>query len=174
MRRPRYALARRKALEILQAARVKKPPVPLEKLAASLGAILRYEPFAGELSGTVYRRPEGGAVIGINSLHSAARKRFTLAHELGHLLLHKDEKLHVDEQSPIGLRTDLSSTATDANEIEANQFAAELLMPEKFLIKDLEELPSLEADVAIDRLAKRYEVSTESMTIRLSKLGALS
>jgi Zn-dependent peptidase ImmA (M78 family) len=174
MMRPRYTLARRRALELLQAGRVKKPPVPLEKLVAAAGAILRYEPFAGELSGTVYRRPEGGAVIGVNSLHSPARKRFTIAHELGHLLLHRDEKLHVDEQSPIGLRTDLSRPATDANEIEANQFAAELLMPQSFLVKDLEDLSNLEADVAIDRLAKRYQVSTEAMTIRLSKLGALS
>jgi Zn-dependent peptidase ImmA (M78 family) len=172
--RPRYTLARRKAIELLRIGRVKRPPVPVERLVATAGATLRHEPFAGELSGTVYRRPDGNAVIGVNSLHSPARKRFTIAHELGHLFLHKDEELHVDEQSPIGLRTAISSKAIDPNEIEANQFAAELLMPQEFLITDLESLPAnLEADAAIDLLAKRYEVSTEAMTIRLSKLGVL-
>ena len=76
---------------------------------------------------------------------------------------------------PIGLRSELSGMAVDENEIEANQFAAELLMPVSFLRKDLGELPAdIEADAAIEKLAKQYRVSTQAMTIRLTALNILS
>jgi len=172
---PRFTLARRKAIELLESSKVKKAPVPVEKLAELAGASVTLEPFAGELSGMVHRKPDGTAVIGVNSLDAPNRRRFTIAHEIGHLLLHKDESLHVDEKFPIGLRNELSGMAVDENEIEANQFAAELLMPALFLKKDLENLPDdIEADAAIEKLAKRYQVSAQAMTIRLTALNVLS
>jgi Zn-dependent peptidase ImmA (M78 family) len=171
---PRFTLARRKAIELLELSKVKKAPVPVEKLAELAGASVTLEPFAGELYGMVHRKSDGTAVIGVNSLDAPNRRRFTIAHEIGHLLLHKDESLHVDEKFPIGLRSELSGMAVDENEIEANQFAAELLMPVSFLKRDLENLPDdIEADAAIERLAKQYRVSTQAMTIRLTALDVL-
>ena len=171
--RPRYTLARRKARELLAQGKIDSPPVPIEQLATVVGARIRYEPFAGELSGMVHRSPVG-VVIGVNSMHAPTRRRFTVAHELGHLLLHRNEDLHIDERFPIGFRSELSSKALDAAEIEANQFAAELLMPERLVRADvagLSEVPDIEK--AISRLAQRYEVSEQAMTIRLSVLGLL-
>ena len=171
--RPRYNLARRKAAELLQATSIDRAPVPVEVLAERAGAVIRYEPFDGKLSGMLYRSKEG-AVIGVNSLHPTARQRFSIAHEIGHLLLHQPE-LHVDEHAFIAFRDLQSSTAADPVEIEANQFAAALLMPAEILRKNLMELGN-NPDVpdAIHALAQSFQVSQEAMTIRLTKLGWLT
>jgi Zn-dependent peptidase ImmA (M78 family) len=124
------------------------------------------------MSGMVHRKPDGTAVIGVNSMEAPTRQRFTIAHELGHLLLHKDEDLHVDERFPIAFRNPKSSQAIDDKEIEANQFAAELLMPEEFILKDLKGKDlDIEDDDLVAELAAKYEVSTQAMTIRLSRLA---
>jgi Zn-dependent peptidase ImmA (M78 family) len=169
---PRYSLARRRAKELLRRGRVKRAPVPIEKLAALLGATIKYEPFAGELYGMVHRNTDGSATIGVNSVDRATRQRFTIAHELGHLLLHETEELHIDEESPIGFRNHASGMAVDEREIEANQFAAELLMPAHMISEDVQELieKAIGVDEAIGRLASKYNVSNEAMTIRLSAL----
>jgi Zn-dependent peptidase ImmA (M78 family) len=172
---PRYSLAKKRAIDLLREARVKKPPVSIEKLAELVKAAIRYEPFAGQLYGMVHRNSDGTAVIGVNSMDAPNRQRFTIAHEIGHLLLHKDEHLHVDEKSPIGLRNDRSSLAIDEREIEANQFAAELLMPVELLEKDLGRLPDdIETEEAVTRLARLYQVSEQAMTVRLTALKVLS
>ena len=168
---PRFALAARKARELLNEGKVKTAPVPVKRLAVLVGAEVRYQPYAGDLSGAVHRG-EGRAVIGVNSLHSATRQRFTIAHEIGHLLLHKDENLHIDERFPIGLRSNLSSLGVDAKEIEANQFAAELLMPVGLLFADLEgQQIDIENETAISQIAKKYQVSSQAMTIRIGELA---
>jgi len=171
---PRYGLSKRKARELLHDAKITKAPVPVEKLAQLVGASLRYEPFEGQMSGMVHRHKRGFSVIGVNSSHPRTRGRFTIAHELGHLLLHTDDDLHVDERFPIGFRSDASSLAIDNKEIEANQFAAELLMPLALLQLEVEKLASeLDVDEAIMVLAKRFDVSLQAMTVRLTALGAL-
>ncbi len=168
---PRYSLARKRAVELLKRARVRKAPIPVEKIATLLGAQIVYQPFSGEISGVVHRNNDGSAVVGVNSSHSPQRQRFTIAHELGHLLLHADENLHIDENFPIGLRSGISGKAVDEHEIEANQFAAELVMPAHFMHKDIKPLIGIDTVLAIHKLAKRYRVSKEAMSIRLSSLG---
>jgi len=117
-------------------------------------------------------------VIGVNSEHSRTRQRFTIAHELGHLLLHADEEFHIDEKRPLARRDDVSSQATDAREIEANQFAAELLMPKALVGASVEALieadPEISVEEAIDELANAYRVSTLAMTHRLTNLKIIS
>ncbi len=171
----RKILARKKARDLLASAKVKSPPVPIEQLANFVGAEVHYEPFSGELSGMVHRQSNGKAVIGVNALHPPTRQRFTVAHELGHLLLHKDEEFHVDENSPIGFRSPLSSQAVDSDEIEANQFAAELLMPVSLLKDEIEKIPAKTGtEDGITMLAELFGVSEQAMTFRLSGLGFLS
>ncbi len=176
--RPRYALARRRAQQLLADGRVTEAPVPLEKLAELCSATIRYEPFDGEVSGMVHCKPDGGGVIGVNSEHSKTRQRFTIAHELGHLILHADEEFHIDEKRPLARRDEVSSLAVDPREIEANQFAAELLMPEGLVRGSVEALikedPEVSVEEAIDQLARGYRVSALAMTHRLSNLKIVS
>src|SRR5579864_3458806 len=165
---PRFSLARRKARELLKVANIREVPVNVERLAHVAGARIHYEPFDGQISGMVHRRQSGLAIIGVNSAHSIGRQPFTIAHELGHLILHKDEALHVDEKSPIGFRNEESSLATKAPEIEANQFAAELLMPGDLLAKQIASISDdMGAEDAVTELADRFQVSEQAMTLRL-------
>ena len=121
----------------------------------------------------VHRNRDGSAVIGINSCHSPQRQRFTIAHEIGHLLLHADENLHVDKNFPIGLRSKRPSNLVDEKEIEANQFAAALLMPADLIAEDVRPLIGMDVLVAIHKLATKYGVSEQAMSVRLSALRCI-
>ena len=140
-----------------------------------MGAVVRYAPFDGQMSGLLHRSEnENRAVIGINSLHPTVRQRFSIAHELGHLILHKPA-LKIDQHAFVSFRTSMSSSATDPDEVEANQFAAALLMPEALLkqcVHQFGENPDVED--AIRELAQQFDVSAQAMTIRLTSLGEIT
>jgi len=175
----RYALARKKAVDLLSFAKIEAPPIDVERLAFLVGASIKMAPFQGKLSGMVQRHPDGTAVIGVNSCDSETRKRFTIAHEIGHLLLHADKNFHIDESFPVYLRNERSSTAQDEREVEANQFAAELLMPSRMLMRDVEsnkthiDFENGAGDDLIVKLAKQYNVSVTALTFRLANLNLL-
>ena len=170
--RPRYALARKKATDLLKEAKIVAPPVPVERLAKLKGAAVRYEPFEGQMSGLLYKASATDqTVIGINALHPSSRQRFTIAHEIGHLLLHEDTNLQVDQHAFLAFRDLASAIEDDPKEVEANQFAATLLMPEELLRRCVLELePDLDLETAISRLAQQFGVSEQAMTIRLTSL----
>ena len=111
-------------------------------------------------------------VIGVNGNQAPNRRRFTIAHELGHALLHEGDELHVDRGFRINFRDVNSSLASEIEEIESNTFAAWLLMPTRFLVKHVG-MAHLDIDdgqeVAI--LAKKYGVSAQAMTYRLLNLA---
>ena len=111
---------------------------------------------------------ERGTVIGVNSLHHSNRQRFTIAHECGHLRLHKGRQSYVDRSFRINRRDEVSSQATDAEEIEANRFAAELLMPYRMIKEDLRtRRPDIEDEDELRELADRYGVSLQALTLRI-------
>jgi Zn-dependent peptidase ImmA (M78 family) len=93
------------------------------------------------------------------------RQRFTIAHELGHLLLHKDE-VHIDR----AFRNSISSQAIDANEIEANRFAAELLMPFHLLKNEDISNIDVEDESSLRDLARKFKVSLQAMTLRVTNI----
>ena len=120
---------------------VRSGPVPVEGIARALGIDVRQEPADDDLAGFLVRDVRRKrTVIGVNRHHHPNRKRFTIGHELGHFLLHEQEHIHVDRESAgfrVKLRDGRSSDGTDVEEKEANLFAAELLMPARFLEHDL-------------------------------------
>ena len=168
------AALRLMAEALLEAEGITKPPVPVERIARSLGAKVRYAPFEGELAGMLIRDDDStGAVIGVNSLHHPNRRRFTIAHECGHLRLHEGQRAYVD-RSPlkVNLRDDVSSQATDPEEIEANRFAAELLMPYRMIREDLSTMAlDIEDEEALRELCERYRVSLQALTLRIRGLS---
>lgn len=172
-----------RAKELLDGVGISAPPVDLRRIARHLGAVIRAEPFEGDISGALSRGTGTSPVIGLNSLDHYLRQRFTAAHEIGHLVLHSAH-LHIDardqvqvlpEASPrastVLLRSHVSSLATDPKEIEANRFAAALLMPTGFVQRDLLSERHLVTVDEIEQLAKRYKVSRQAMTFRLVNLG---
>lgn len=171
--------AEREANRIIVEMGINSPPVMIEDIARRHGAKIHYEPFEGDddISGVLYN-DEKNCIIGINSSHSRTRQRFTIAHELGHLLLH-NKKFFVDKAVKVSFRDKRSSMAIDNNEIEANQFAAEILMPRAMIEKEISKLISKKnivrnKDLLIGQLADKFDVSTQSMEFRLNNLGILS
>lgn len=101
-------------------------------------------------------------VLWVNGADAPVRRRFTLAHELGHLRCGHDGSIPVDTFQT------LSGKTSDAREIQANAFAAELLVPAagaRAMVDGRE--PSLD-DVV--RLAERYGVSCVAALFRLNTL----
>lgn len=165
--RPRYSLISREVNDLLARAKIETPPVPVEDVAKLVGARIKYNNFQNEISGLLLRR-NNAVVIGVASEQSLARQRFTIAHEIGHLLLHNGEELHVDADFRVNLRSSASSRADDVIEIEANTFAATLLMPAEFIKKDIARMQiDAEDSEQIDQLAAKYGVSAQAMTFRL-------
>lgn len=158
---------------LLHAEGVGEPPVAVEAIARSLGATARYAPFQGELAGMLIRHDDGrGVVIGVNSLHHVNRQRFTIAHECGHLRLHEGKPADVDRSFRVNRRDGASSQATDAEEIEANRFAAELLMPYDMIVEDLvNSAPDIEDEAELRTLANRYGVSLQALTLRIRSVA---
>lgn len=161
---------RKEALQLLKQHRVKNPPVPVDKIAESLGATVRYSPYEGELAGMLVRA-KGQIIIGVNSLHHPNRQRFTIAHECGHFLFHKSEEIHVDRTFRVNRRDQISSQAIDPDEIEANRFAAELLMPFDMIMADIHESGiDVENEQELKELALKYQVSVQALTHRVTNL----
>lgn len=135
---------------------------------------IRKTPADDELSGFLVKRPNGHSVIGVNSIQHPNRQRFTIGHEIGHFMLHDFEEVHIDK-FVVRLRDKTSSTGESDDEVQANRFAAELLMPQDFLIRDLPTFASndLLDERGLARLAKHYLVSTQAMTTRLVSLGLI-
>src|ERR1700729_2662707 len=126
----------REARKLLEANAITRAPVPIEELANALHIDVRYSAGSEDVSGALIRNGKS-AVIAVNSAQHENRQRFTIAHEIGHFLLHKGTNLHFDEDFSVKFRDALSSKAEDDLEIEANQFAASLLMPGHFIRKDM-------------------------------------
>ena len=135
-RPPRPSLEAR-ARKLLATVGIKGIPVPVDRIARALGARVRYSALDEELSGFIYIK-DGIPIIGVNALHHPNRQRFTIAHEIAHLQLHPQfikNEVHVDKKfSESILRRDTAATTgTERLEVDANQFAAALLMPAEFL-----------------------------------------
>ncbi len=168
----------KKAKEILQKHKVVRPPVPVNRIAKAMGAVLCFEPFKGadDISGILYRDGDS-KIIGINSAHSPTRQRFSIAHEIGHMVLHERD-LFVDKVVKVNFRDGTSSLAVDREEIAANAFAAELLMPDKFVRTEIVRLFNkksvLDSEDLINKLAGTFKVSLQAMEYRLNNLGILT
>jgi Zn-dependent peptidase ImmA (M78 family) len=157
-------------------------PVDLQRVSDSLGVRVHYEELEDRVSGVlVIKGGQKHALI--NSKHHPNRQRFSLAHEIGHLVLHdcRQDRLFIDTNlrmyQRVGAPSDEAyangqSLTTPTEEREANLFASAILMPED-LVKsqarniDLED----EADVAL--LARLFSVSDQAMSIRLHQLRVL-
>ncbi len=134
----------------------------MEAIAYELGALVRDIPMWGAVGRLTRLRDR--AIISVNSSVTwPGRRRWTIAHELGHLTLHGDQNqlqliqdVTLEEQYDQGL------------EREANVFAGEFLMPGRLWEKLVDvKQPSFEV---IRRLAEDYEVSFQASAIRFVKL----
>lgn len=170
-----YSLShiRKTAVGLLEQCGISEMPIDVKRIARTLGIEVEEAPYEGEVSGFLYQDGTK-SIIGVNKNHHPNRQRFTIAHEFGHYMLHGRTETFVDkESSPLKFNRDGKSGAgVDPREVEANAFAAELLMPKAYLVNDLKEISAAEGTEAIiTKLARRYKVSEQAMSFRLEKLG---
>lgn len=164
------------AAKIIADAGIHSPPVPIESILSENGInIIEYN-LGNDISGVLFVR-EGKGVIGYNPKDSLARIRFTIAHEYGHFLLHKEgHELFVDKDF-LFKKFRNANSYTDAEkrqEQEANAFAAALLMPKFLLDAEMEksELSDFSESELVSILAKKFKVSDVAMSYRIANLNS--
>ncbi len=142
-------------------------PVDPVVLANRLGIRVSNAVFSdSSLSGMIAKRGQKKSLL-VNDNDAIQRKRFTIAHELGHSLLHLNaDGEFVDNQIDL-FRTefDKQEEGSFSMEVEANQFAAALLMDADLVRKMWPELRDVE------KMAELFKVSETAMGIRLGSLG---
>ncbi len=165
--RARYSKIEKLVERLLQENHVTKPAVPIDKLIKKLGIDLKHGDL-DDVSGLLVRSG-ANATIGVNAKHPEVRQRFTLAHEFAHYLLHAGISAHYDRDYRVNFRSAESSQATNVEEIEANFFAASILMPKHFLARD-NAVKALDNDSEVAKLAAKYNVSRHAMSLRLANV----
>ncbi|NKD55162.1 MULTISPECIES: ImmA/IrrE family metallo-endopeptidase [Haematospirillum] len=147
----------------------KSAPVDVERLCRDLGIELRFDLLSSGVSGMIERKKGEGYIITVNASDPETRRRFTIAHELGHYVYHRD--IMGD-----GIDDDRAYRSTDAGkyhntrigrkeEIQANKFAARLLMPEALIRQYQKKGMTDPAD-----LARQFGVSEQAMKIRIGAM----
>lgn len=153
------------------------PPVDVEAIVKAEGLDVKEEDLEDEVSGLLVSK-DGHHVIVINSNHYLNRQRFTIAHEFGHYLMHRNISSIFFDEALVFFRDKEAAEGTKIQEIEANAFAAELLMPESLLREIVRENPVDAFDDREESLllktAKDFQVSVQALTIRLTRLGLIS
>ncbi len=169
-----------KAIEVRQKYNPKNlSPFPYENIESEIQDLkFAYVDFTDDMSnvsGVIFFEKDAQRfTIIINKNDSKTRQHFTLAHELGHYFLHQD-KLKIesaiidrgDSLDSTKMLFRLSDQESSQIEKEANNFAAELIMPENLVrevwgkVKDIEET------------AEIFDVSPLAMSIRLERLKLL-
>lgn len=148
--------------DLLQQLGVDQAPVPITRVADRLGVTV-YLVDDVEWHGAVEASTKTGeASIYVNERTSRHRRRFTVAHELGHLILHDQ-----GPNSTVRYR-DMNFLSDDEEEKQANGYAAKLLMP-AFLVEPLVDY----FGVDVPTLAETFDVSQKSMRYRLQNMGYL-
>lgn len=146
-------------------------PVNVEKVAEHLGLGVLRQILDTDVSAMLVLGGRRGSIV-VNSQHSASRQRFSIAHECGHYVLHRDrDDLFVDGSFTF-YRNGKSAEGSSLKEIQANAFAAEILMPEEEL-RDMfgKESFDLYDEELLRRYASRFAVSPQALAVRLVKLG---
>ncbi len=141
-------------------------PVDVSGLAQALGLTVWEDDGLPEgISGKICKDTENGGSAGFSIIVRASdpfvRRRFTVAHEIAHFVLHRErigDSLTDDALYRSGL--------TSREEVDANRYAAEILMPRQLIGRYIKEYGSSDPSI----LAPIFKVSEQAMRIRLGSL----
>jgi Zn-dependent peptidase ImmA (M78 family) len=151
---PRKAVAKKLAQQVIKGSGISSAPVSLQKVIDHLQKthnlnVMR-APLTEKVSGLLVvcnDLDKESMVIGFNPDKPWCHRRFTIAHEIGHIMMSHTCSGNTNDRSH--------------NETEANNFAAELLIPTNLIKVDFKKLQN------IPELSKLYRVSAEAMAIKL-------
>lgn len=177
------AKSERGATELLARHGIRSAPVDPEEIARLEGIRVFYEHLPRDTSSVLLREPSGTRIICVNSVHSEVRRRFSVAHEIGHAALHFSRTAPAISEAAVSrplevlFRDGLAGAGTDRIEIDANTFAAALLMPESLVTAALREqlgkTSSPRKGALVRNLSEGFAVSEQAMGYRLINLGLI-
>ncbi|MBX3598152.1 MAG: ImmA/IrrE family metallo-endopeptidase [Rhizobiaceae bacterium] len=137
-------------------------PVPIKDMARALGIRVIEKELPNDVSGKIVRDWSGTFEITANAKHSTTRRRFTIAHEIAHYILHRD----LIGDGIVDTALYRSTRISDSLERQANRYAATLLMPRGLVCMAWKE------GINEPRtMASAFEVSTAFAEIRYTELG---
>ena len=155
-----------------------KFPISVIDIAHELGiGVYKTSELPDNISGFITKEEDGRFSIYVNQKHSATRKMFTIAHEVGHYVLHSDviasgnqfithPKSDFFLESAMARSNELNNNEIDKKrETEANKFAADLLMP----LEEFKKIVDKYDD--IHQVAEYFGVSCSAASIRAASIG---
>lgn len=141
-------------------------PVDVVAAAKAIGVSVFFDVLPDGISGKIQRDERGKYYIVANRSEPEVRQRFTIAHELGHYIYHRALIGDGVSDTPAYRAPDTSvydkTPLEPFHETQANQFAANLLMPRNLIRKAEVDHP----DIKVHELAKLFKVSEDAMRIR--------
>lgn len=158
-----YQGVKLKAEQVLQENFINNPPIDVYEIAKNEGLEIEVKDFGdkfNDISG--YIKPEIRTIF-VNSRDPENRRKFTIAHELGHWILHRDKLKSEPEKYAVLYRIPLGRAQDDPIEQEANYFAANLLVPQEMLTVR-------KGEKTEEELATEFQVSRDVIGYRLSDL----
>lgn len=141
------------------------PPIDVIGIANYHGIKVYKANFTGIYEKALYgfiRRSGDDVEIYVNAADAYYRQRFTIAHELGHYFCHE----YINDIENLEY-VDLRSDASSPEEVQANKFASELLMPDDLVKNEYGKL----LFPTISELSRIFHASKPAMTIKLRQLG---
>lgn len=138
-------------------------PVQVVQLAEAMGIkVWEFNHLPENISGKLFKDATNGGSsgysIGVNAKEAFVRKRFTVAHEIAHFILHRN-RIQTELVDDTMYRSPLISST---EEVQANKLAAYILMPLELVDKLMSQ-----GIKDVDALAARLQVSGQAMRIRL-------
>lgn len=160
---PNYDKAKEKAKEVIKENCIIEPPIDTFSLVNKYGLNLSFIKLPEKFSNVAGFIDFKTSKVYANATDSSNRQAFTVAHELGHWLLHKDLYTKEPDKYQILLRQPINGINLTPEEKEANCFAARLLVPKDMLIEKRTKYPF----ATISNLAKLFAVSYDVMSYRI-------
>lgn len=158
-----YQGVKQKVAQVLLENFITNPPIDVYEIANNEGLEIEIKDFGDKFNNiSGYIKLEIRTIF-VNSKDPENRRKFTIAHELGHWILHKDKLESEPEKYAILYRIPLGRPQDDPVEQEANWFAANLLVPEEMLAARREGKTE-------EQLATEFHVSRDVIGYRISDL----
>lgn len=163
-----YRISRRRGIEaaddLVAAVDYTAPPVDLARACDYLRLLVSLEEQSNDVQGYLVTDGRVGGIVINKAIGDARRHRFTLAHEIGHFVLHRSKRSYVVDKDD-----GLDSPGDSSDEMEANAFAGALLMPSAMLAGEAS--PQEPTMGLVDEMSDVYDVSVCSAAQRLVSLS---
>lgn len=158
------------ALSILKDFGIDEPhKIDIEDIVYALEIPIQFKSLTG-CDGRIIHGKKNSIITINRDIEFETRKRFTIAHELGHYLMHKDNPIqHTDTISSLSWFNNKGNTGISLHEFEANTFASELLLPTHKFMEAIQGIPF--SPGLIRKVSDQYHVSRSSIIYRFVEYG---